>query len=157
MVPRRSTTLMALATLSFFLSTPALANEEFGGNWKLDPELSKGMRPNAPTDVRLDVQVRGTDLVVTRTAHVEGEDRTMNYTYVADGEPHELPGPGGSTRTASAEWKGKKLRVTYKLNFGGPELNVVETWSLKKKGLEVKYVTDLLDRKFVTKQLYVRQ
>jgi len=154
----------SLLLLGALVLVPALAsaNGDFAGNWKLDPEKSKGMRPEAPTDVVMTLALDGENLLVERTAvREEGPDKA-EWTYVTDGAPHEIVGKT-LTRITTAKWKGKKLEVSYKLEIQGIEVDVAETWKMRKKGLEVKYVSKVPDmglgnqQTFVTKQLFVRQ
>jgi hypothetical protein len=158
---KRCASLLLLGTL---MLVPALAsaNGDFAGTWKLDPEKSKGMRPEAPTDVVMTIALEGENLVVERIAvREEGPDKA-EWTYVTDGEPHEIVGKT-LTRITTANWKGKKLQVSYKLEIRGIEVDVSETWKMKKSGLYIKYVSKVPDmglgnqQTFITKQLFVRQ
>ena len=154
----------SLLLLGALVLVPALAsaNGDFAGTWKLDPEKSRGMRHEAPTDVVLVLALDGENLLVERTAQRDDGPDKAEWTYVTDGAPHPIVGKT-QTRVTVANWKGKKLEVSYKLEFSGVEVDISETWKMKKSGLYIKYVSKVPDmglgnqQTFITKQLFVRQ
>jgi hypothetical protein len=143
------------ATLPLLLPLFAnAANGDFAGVWKLDRvEGGDGI----PVEIDMELALEGENLSVKRVIRRDGDpERTVSYTYVTNGEPHEVPGIGDTTRNATATWKGKRLKVEYPVNFRGMDFNIVENWKLRKGVLELQYVVPLPDRKLVTKQFYVR-
>ncbi len=140
-----------------FLLLPAAAfaaNDRFAGAWKLDRiEGGDGIAMEVDMELALD----GENLLVTRVIRRDGDpERTVSYTYVTDGQPHEVPGVGDTTRSATAIWKGKRLKVEYKVTFRSMDFDITENWKIRKEVLELQYVVPLPDRNRVTRQFYVR-
>ena len=64
----------------------------------------------------------------------------VEYLYLTSGDPHKVVGPGDFEREVTAKWEGKKLVVKWTIDFNGIEVLAVETWKMKRAGLEVKQV-----------------
>jgi len=145
------------ALIVVLLSLPAAAfaaNGKFSGAWKLD-RIEGG--DGIPVEIDMELALEGENLEVKRMIRRDGDpERSVSYTYVTNGEPHEVPGIGDTTRNATAKWKGKRLKVEYKVSFRGLDFDITESWKLKKDVLEVQYVVPLPERNRVTKQFYVR-
>ena len=132
----------------------AHAAEDLAGVWKLDRvEGGSGI----PIEIDMNVAREGDNVSVEQDIRREGEDpQQVAYTYVTDGEAHEIPATGGETREVTAEWRGKQLKVLFNVERSGMTFAVTESWRLRKGELEVKYVTPLGDRNLVIKQFFKR-
>ena len=130
------------------------ANDRFVGAWKLDRiEGGDGIAMEVDMELALDDE----NLVIKRVIRRDGDpERTVSYTYVTDGQPHEVPGVGDTMRSAIATWKGKRLKVEYTVTFSSMDFDITENWKIRKEVLELQYVVPLPDRNRVTRQFYVR-
>ena len=144
---RTATPLIAAAALTL-VPLGASANSDFEGEWKLDLERSRGdlgQLTGATQVITLD----GKNVKVSR--HVERgaeEPQDIEYVYLTNGVPHKVLGPGDFEREVTAEWDGKELVVKWTFLFNAIEIPAVETWKMKRAGLEVKqvYTTPMGDR-----------
>jgi hypothetical protein len=138
------------------------ADANFAGTWRIDLERSDPMtQQGLKVDNSYQVTLQGEDLAVIRTFYSQGQSQSVDWTFVTDGKPHEIPGLRQS-RTARTKWKKEKLTVSYTLSMDTPrgafDLDVVETWSINKAGeLEILYATRLPNRTQTRKEVFVRQ
>ena len=150
----RSCSAICLATLLLLPVAAFAANDDFAGAWKLD-RIEDG--DGIPVEIDMELALAGENLAVKRVIRRDGDpERTVSYTYLTNGVPHEVPGVGDTTRNATAKWKGKRLKVEYTLSFRGMDFDITENWKIRKGVLEVQYVVPLPDRNRVTRQFYVR-
>ena len=136
---RTATPLIAAAVL-LLAPLAGSANSDFEGEWKLDMERSRGeLGPlTAATQV---ITLDGKNVKVSR--HVERgaeEPQEIEYLYLTNGAPHKVVGPGDFEREVTAEWDGDKLVVKWTFLFNEIEIPAVETWKMKRAGLEMKRV-----------------
>lgn len=126
---------LLLLCIPLLLAAPSVwANEKLAGAWTLNLEKSEGMRQK-PKSLLQTVKVEDGNVTIHRQFEPpEGEPRTIEFTYVTDGEQHSVPVADGSSREVKARWKGKKLFVEFELR---PQRNILvpvtERWSLKGK------------------------
>lgn len=151
----------------FVLGGVTLAAEEgFVGAWRLDVERSdpygQGQQTRPLPNIDMTVTLYGDNVGVERLYTVGMEERGIEFTYVTDGKPHDLPSIAGS-RSTRARWKKNKLVVSYTLarqtQRGPIDLDINETWSVSEDGdeLTIVYVTRAAQRAFNRKEIYVRQ
>lgn len=143
--------LLVLALLVVPLVSSA-GPEDLAGDWRL--ESREGGRGVVP-EIDMEVTVDGDQFKVHRHEIRNGIESDFSFTYVVDGEGHEMPGPQDSTRTVTAKWKSKKLKVNSLMTIRGREIDIAETWRMRKDKLEVKYVIPVGERNEVVKQIYV--
>ncbi len=156
--PTRSPSWIAIIGVLCLALTPAAraANPEMVGHWKLDPSRSDPMqRGGAVIDNEMKIQVSGDDLSIERTWRRDGEELTLPLTIVTDGEPHDLDSPLGS-RSVRARWKKDRLNLSYTLSRGNFDLDVQESWQIKKGELVIQYATRVNERSQVRKEIYTR-
>ncbi len=144
---RTATPLIAAAAL-LLVPLGAFANSDFEGEWKLDLERSRGDlgQLTAATQV---IMLDGKNVKVSRHVERGAEDpQEIEYVYLTNGAPHKVLGPGDFEREVTAEWKGKELVVKWTLEFNQIEIPAVETWKMKRAGLEMKrvFTTPIGDR-----------
>ncbi|MEM1248114.1 MAG: hypothetical protein AAGK22_17200 [Acidobacteriota bacterium] len=135
----------ALAVAALCLAAPAFANPELMGTWRMDLERSEAMQGGLKIDNTYTLEAQGDDVKVRRTFYQGGQSTGVDWTFVTDGKPHEIPGLR-EPRLARTKWKKQKLNVSYTLSIDTPRgefnLDVTETWLLNKAGeLEIRYVT----------------
>lgn len=158
--PRLSLLFVALALLG---SAPSAAsNPDFAGTWRMDMERSDPMNQQG---LKLENSYRlvldGENIQTTRTFYRGGQGQSVDWVFVTDGKPHEIPGMR-EPRKARTKWKKNKLTVSYSMSRQTPrgnfDLDVVENWSLNKKGeLEILYSTRIGERNITRKEVYLRQ
>ena len=162
----RRVALQRLALICALLLTgtvPALAgNPDFEGTWEIDLERSDPINPQGlKLDGSYTLTLDGENLATTRTITAGGQSQDIDWTFVTDGKPHEIPGMR-APRKARTKWKKNKLNVSYTISMDTPrgafDLDIVETWSINKKGeLEILYATRLPNRTQTRREFYVRQ
>ncbi len=137
-LPRMATPLIAAAAL-LLAPLAASANSDFEGEWKLDVERSREI--GETTGAKQVIKLEGKNVQVSRQVERGGEDPyDVEYLYLTGGDPHKVVGPGDFERQVTAKWDGKRLIVKWTLDFNGIEIPTVETWKMKRAGLEVKQV-----------------
>ena len=111
----------------------------------MDLERSEAMQGGLKVDNTYTLEAQGEDLKVRRTFFRGGQSTAVDWVFVTDGKPHEIPGMR-APRTARTKWKKQKLNVSYSISINTPrgefDLDVTETWLLNKAGeLEIRYFT----------------
>lgn len=151
---RRGAVLTILVVIAY--ATPSWANPDLVGSWQLSLEKSDQRREGRPlVETTMAIELVGEDVRVTRT-FPNGQSFTV--TYVTDGDKREIVTPFGS-QNLRAQWKKDKLALSYTISRPTPrgafELDVVETWSLKKGELVVAYSTRVGERPMIRREIYL--
>lgn len=130
---RLSLFLMVLAVLFAATSAPAFAKPNFTGEWKLDADKSN-FGPMPPPD-KFNLSVKHTDSVIeitTDQAGAQGEDKSTAK-YKTDGS-ESVNQMRGMDVKSKASWDGDKLKIAAKLDMGGAEITLDQTWTLSEDG-----------------------
>lgn len=152
--------------LSVALTTSVVVAQEadFAGSWNLDTEKSDPFIPQGPVpEIAMSIEQSAGEVRISQTFRLQGQEGTINYTYVTDEVERELPDFRGGTRTATAQWKKGKLVVRSKRERETPrgtfEFETLETWKLSKDGsqLTVDFSTRFGQRNVTQRSLYHRQ
>jgi hypothetical protein len=157
MITRRRLHLLTLV-LTLVVAVPVAARQDsIAGDWELDVERSDGLLANSPAiPSRLTIEIQGDDVNLKRSFGDALRERTLEATYVADGQPHDVSMLGG-TVPVRARWKKDKFSLSYTIARGGFESDVVETWSLSKNGeLVIERASRIGDRPSVRKEFFRR-
>ena len=138
---------VALAPFVVLLPTPELyaANSALDGAWRMDLERSDAMMRGIKVDNSYTLAAKGENVEVKRTFYRDGQSNAIDWVFVTDGKPHEVPGMR-APRKVRVKWKKEKLNVSYSMSFETPRgefsVDVTETWLINKAGeLEIRYVT----------------
>ena len=130
---RLSLFLMVLAVLFAATSATAFAKPNFTGEWKLDADKSN-FGPMPPPD-KFNLSVKHTDPeleITTDQAGAQGEDKSTAK-YKTDGS-ESVNQMRGMDVKSKASWDGDKLKIAAKLDVGGTEITLDQTWILSEDG-----------------------
>ncbi len=130
---RLSLFLMVLAVLFAATSATAFAKPNFTGEWKLDADKSN-FGPMPPPD-KFNLSVKHTDPeieITTDQAGAQGEDKSTAK-YKTDGS-ESVNQMRGMDVKSKASWEGDKLKIAAKLDMGGTEITLDQTWILSEDG-----------------------
>lgn len=130
---RLSLFLMVLVVLFAATSATAFAKPNFTGEWKLDADKSN-FGPMPPPD-KFNLSVKHTDPeieITTDQAGAQGEDKSTAK-YKTDGS-ESVNQMRGMDVKSKASWDGDKLKIAAKLDMGGTEITLDQTWILSEDG-----------------------
>jgi hypothetical protein len=130
---RLSLFLLALAVLFAATGATAYAKPNFSGEWKLDADKSNFGPMPPPDRFNLSVKHSDPDLeITTDQAGPQGEDKSTAK-YKTDGS-ESVNSMRGTDVKSKAGWDGDKLKIASKLDFGGTEITLDQTWELSGDG-----------------------
>lgn len=130
---RLSLFLMVLAVLFAATSATAFAKPNFTGEWKLDADKSN-FGPMPPPD-KFNLSVKHTDPeleITTDQVDMQGENKSTAK-YKTDGS-ESVNQMRGMDVKSKASWDGDKLKIAAKLDVGGTEITLDQTWILSEDG-----------------------
>jgi hypothetical protein len=156
--------LTALLTLCVAAHAAARAGDDkkqekhpdFSGTWTIDRSKSDfgvfSDRPIGRAEMTLAVVHHETELKITRTVKVNGQEETRSLAYYTDGRGETNPGLFGVAEVKSkTEWEGARVVARAKLPrkgaHGDADLELTEKWALSGDGKTLTY-TSLLRGEF---------
>lgn len=145
------------AALVLLAPSPSWANEKLVGDWKLDMSSSEGGRMNF-NGIDLSIAIDGDKFIVKWLIHRDEGDEKFDYTYLTNGEPHTVVGPGDNSREVTAKWRSGRLQVKFNVP-SADNIEVKETWKIKRGALDLRIVgpNPVTGGAFVIKRTFVRQ
>ncbi len=153
-----ASSLFLLAALPFQATAQ---HEAFDGTWRIDLERSDSInREGLKIDNSYTLATRGENLQVTRTLNGGVGSRSVDWVFITDGKPNEIPGLR-EPRQARTRWKKDRLNVSYTLKWPTPrgsiDLDITEVWKINDRSeLEIQTNTRAPDRNLVRTEIYVR-
>jgi hypothetical protein len=141
---------LALAALAL----PAMAKPNFSGTWKLDAEKSDFGPQPPPTKMTRTIKHEDPTLTYSTTQEGPQGEMTSEVKFTTDGKEATNQMMGMDVK-GNASWEGDLLKIKQKLDLGGTEVSIDETWELSADGkvltakLAVKTPQGDLDMKVV--------
>lgn len=116
------------------LCAVAADQPKLAGNWKMNADKSDfGPSPMKPEKFDRKIEQSATEVKVSTTQAMNGQERTTDVSYITDGKEHVVKA-GQADVKVTAQYDGGALKVVSAREIQGMEIKVEEKWTVDEAG-----------------------